>query len=151
MRLIAVSATLAATALLAACNPPAPNTAATAAAAATPAFTGGQEFVSLGVDAAPGCPSIQWDLQPTGDPGTYRGIVFFADLSGIGYANGTVGRDGTITGTVHSVYGRGPDGNITGVRNANGLQVRIDGQGCSNLTVTLPAAGVRPFGTGGRG
>jgi hypothetical protein len=142
MRLIAVSVTLAAAAIVAGCTQPNQAPTATAAAAPAPTFqtaAGNQRYVSVGVVAAPGCPGVQWDIFPSGPPGSYRGIVFYSDLRGVGYLNGTIDNAGKISGTVESVYQDGPAGTLTGMRTANGVQVQLMGTGCSNITVTLPS------------
>ncbi|MBV8458980.1 MAG: hypothetical protein JO122_20490 [Acetobacteraceae bacterium] len=152
MRLMAVSLTLGAAAILAGCSQPAqPAATASAAPAALPPATldPNTQFVGAGVNSPPGCPTLQWDLAPTGEPGVVHGIAFFSDLSGIGYVTGSVAQNGQIQGSVKSVYGTGPEGTITGTRTSNGIQVQLAGQGCSNVTIVLPSSSARPFGSAG--
>ena len=150
MRLMAVSLTLGAAAILAGCAQPAPTTTAAAAPAAPPPaqLDPNTQFLGAGVNSPPGCPTLQWDLAPTGEPGVVHGIAFFSDLSGIGYVTASVAQSGQIQGSIRSVYGTGPEGALTGTRTSNGIQVQLAGQGCSNVTIVLPSSSSRPFGTG---
>ena len=149
MRLIAVSATLAA-ALLAGCSQPAPPPAQTAAAGpALPPMAPNTQFVGAGSQQnPPGCPKLQWNIAPGPTPGTAVGLVFFSDVSGVGLLNATISPSGQISGTVKSAYGTGPDGTLSGTRTANGVQVQLSGSGCSNVAVTVPASSASPLGAG---
>jgi hypothetical protein len=142
MRFVSVSAAMIATAAIAGCaQPSAPPT--PAAAPALPPLAGNTQFFGAGVSATAGCPTLEWNLAPAGDvPGHYHGIVFFSDLSGIGYADGMVATDGKISGTIKSVYAKGPEGTIAGVRTANGIQVQVTGPGCSSANIVLPSSAI---------
>lgn len=93
--------------------------------------------VSTGMTS--GCPATEWHIKPVPPTGavTLTGVAYFSDMTGISLIKGTRGADGAISGTVTSVWGKGPSGKFTGQRSASGVHVDLKRPGCSNHTVDI--------------
>ncbi len=85
--------------------------------------------------AAPTCPAMEWRVlaPPRGTAGHVKGFAYFADMTGVGAIDSSVDANGAIKGTITSVSGKGPSGQITGLRGPAGTHVELKGTGCSNL------------------
>ena len=87
----------------------------------------------------PKCPPIEWHVLPIigSGAGVTNGVAYYSDMSGVSVIKGTLSADGTITGTVTSVYGNGPAGTISGKRDKTMTHVDFEGPGCSHLKFDL--------------
>ena len=70
-------------------------------------------------------------------PAPVNGVAYYSDMSGFSVIKGTVNADGTITGTLTSLSGNGPTGNITGKRAKEATDVALVGPGCANARIHL--------------
>jgi hypothetical protein len=65
------------------------------------------------------CPNIAWRLAQR-DNGNVTGVVYYADMSGVSTATGTIDQAGRFHLTLTSSIGQGPVGTVTGVKQING-------------------------------
>jgi hypothetical protein len=93
--------------------------------------------VSTGMNS--GCPATEWHIKPVPPTGavTVTGVAYFSDMSGISLIKGTRTAEGAISGTVTSVWGKGPSGKFTGQRTGNTVHVDLKGPGCSTHAVDV--------------
>jgi hypothetical protein len=99
-----------------------------------PGYMGG---VSTGMTS--GCPATEWHIKPVPPTGavTVTGVAYFSDMSGISLIKGTRSAEGAISGTVTSVWGKGPSGKFSGQRTGNTVHVELKGPGCSAHVVDV--------------
>ncbi|MBV8458979.1 MAG: hypothetical protein JO122_20485 [Acetobacteraceae bacterium] len=111
-------------------------------------------LASVSAPITSGCPALRWHLVRVGggrpgQPGEYKGVVYFADMSGASILDGTLAGNGTFRATVTSVAGTGPSGTLTGRRSQAGVQAHLAGPGCSNVAVNMNNPNFQaPLGTG---
>lgn len=100
-------------------------------------------WVGRSKPAGPACPTMEWSVVPIprGVAGTVKGIIFYSDMSGVSQLSGSIAADGKIASTMKSIYGKGPEGQVTGMRGPEATHVELRGSGCANATFTLPRWG----------
>jgi len=95
-------------------------------------------YIGSRTPAKGACPGIETRVIPAPpNGGPVKGIMYFADMSGVSTIQGMVAADGTITGTVTSVSGKGPTGTTSGRRDKTGTHVELKGPGCSNFSFDM--------------
>ena len=65
------------------------------------------------------CDEMSWNLRRD-DKGMIRGVVWYTGGAGVSNAMGQAEPDGKFTIKLNSIYGSGPVGAVTGVRNKDG-------------------------------
>ena len=82
--------------------------------------------------AKPGCPGIALQVQRDGNK--LKGFAETGDLTDISRLSGTIDADQQFAITMTQVDGKGPQGTITGSRNASDgwLVAQIKGSGCTD-------------------
>ena len=84
------------------------------------------------------CDEMSWNARRD-DQGTIRGVIWYTGGAGVSNAVGKVEPDGHFTIKVASIYGAGPVGTVTGVRNKDGsLDVQFTGTSCKTGMVHIP-------------
>lgn len=86
-----------------------------------------------------GCPATEWHIKPVPPTGavTIAGVAYFSDMSGISRITGTRTAAGVISGSVISIWGKGPTGKFTGQRTPTSVHVELGGTGCSHYVVDM--------------
>jgi hypothetical protein len=82
--------------------------------------------------AKPGCPGIALQVQRDGN--NLKGFAETGDMADVSRLTGTIDAKQQFTITMNQVDGKGPQGTITGSRNASDgwLVAQIKGSGCTD-------------------
>jgi hypothetical protein len=100
---------------------------------ATAAASGPSGFFDAEVSArlaGPNCLPLYWDIKRGTEASgvtPLSGPLWFEGNPGLSFASGSSQKDGTFSLTVTTVRGAGPEGMVTGKRNADGsLDVKVE-------------------------
>jgi hypothetical protein len=95
-------------------------------------MTGGPGNWTVHTAAKSGCPGIALQIQRDGD--NLKGFAETGDMAGTSRLSGTINANGHFSLTMTQVDGKGPQGTITGSRNASDgwLLAQIKGSGCTD-------------------